>query len=516
MSELQLWRQAEAWMAAGRLVDAGNGYAQLAHSPSFAPVARLRLSLISSQVGRLRDATEHALAAYRVRQNDADLMAMLSKRLFSLGEIEKAIECATAPVVMASSDPALMAEMGKLMSDAFEPASALTLLRRARALGADSAGMNYLMGICLMYCGERDEAKAELLACLQKSPHYARAFWALSKLSGRSGDGERIDVMRQALAQETDPAARVLLGYALFKELDAPGNEGAAWQLLDQAMRTRRSLVQYSSEEEGKLFEFLHQQALPLAVAASAPQGPQPVFIVGMPRTGTSLLEGLLARHPDVTDAGELHDFVLQLRWECDLPGDAYLDLALAQRAASADFVRLGQRYLAHTQWRAGNARWYTDKMPTNHFNVGYIAAALPHARIIHMQREPMDTCFSSLKEPFAGAYPHSYDQVEMATHFLRYRKLMAHWHHHMPGRILDVEYEKLVQQPEATMARVLDFLELRNDQNIAGREGVAGALTTASANQLREGVHSRYVGQYERYADYLSPLRQALSYETN
>lgn len=515
MSELQLWRQAEAWMAAGRLVDAGNAYAQLAQSPSFAPVARLRLSLISSQLRRHREATEHALAAYRVRQNDPDLMAMLSKRLFSLGEIHKAIECATSPVVMASTDPSVPAELGKLMSDAFEPAHALQLLRRARALGLDSAGMNYLIGICLMYCGERDQARAELQACLSKSPHYARAFWALSKLSGRGGQGERIDAMRQALAQEQDAAARVLLGYALFKELDAPGNEAAAWQALDQAMRTRRSTIQYSSDEEAKLFEFLHQQALPIAVDAAAPQGPQPVFIVGMPRTGTSLLEGLLARHADVADAGELHDLVLQLRWECDLQGGAYLDLPLAQRATSANFASLGERYLAHTQWRAGHARWYTDKMPANHFNLGYIAAALPHARIIHMMREPMDTCFSSLKEPFAGAYPHSYEQTEMATHFLRYRKLMAHWHHYMPDRILDVVYEDLVQQPEATMARVLEYLDLPADANVASRDGVAGALTTASANQLREGIHARYVGQSERYSDYLAPLKQALSQET-
>ena len=515
MSELQLWRQAETWLAAGRLVDAGNAYSQLVQSPSFAPVARLRLSLISSQMRRHREATEHALAAYRVRQNDPDLMAMLSKRLFSLGEIQKAIECATSPAVMASTEPSVPAELGKLMSDAFEPMHALTLLRRARALGLDSAGMNYLIGICLMYCGEREQAKAELQMCLQKSPNYARAFWALSKLSGRAGQGERIDAMQKALAQETETAARVLLGYALFKELDAPGNEATAWQALEQAMRTRRSVIHYSSDEEGKLFDFLHQQRLPIAVNASAPQGPQPVFIVGMPRTGTSLLEGLLARHVDVVDAGELHDLVLQLRWECDLQGGAYLDLPLAQRASSADFARLGERYLAHTQWRAGSARWYTDKMPANHFNLGYIAAALPHARIIHMMREPMDTCFSSLKEPFAGAYPHSYDQVEMATHFLRYRKLMAHWRQYMPGRILDVAYEELVQHPETTMARVLDYLDLPPDQNVASREGVAGALTTASANQLREGIHNRYVGQYERYAAYLDPLKQAISRET-
>lgn len=511
MSELQAWRQAEAWLSSGNLSQAGAAYEALTRSPQFAPVAWLRLSLISSRSGHHRQATEQALAAYRVRQRDAGLMSMLAKRLLSLGELEKAIECATAPEVHADGDASIPAELGKLMTDAFEPASALGLLNRACSLGLDTPAVRYLCGICLMYLGEVRRAREELLSCLRSAPGYARAYWALAKMAGRNEQGIWVDGIRKALAQETDVNAQALLYYALFKQLDVPGNEAEAWNVLSQGMALRRAHIRYDAEAEGALFRFLERQPPLRAVSDAAVSGPQPIFVVGMPRTGTTLLESLLARHEDIVDGGELHDFVLQLRWQCDLQGSAYLDLPLAQRVEQVDLRETGRRYLDHTQWRARGATWFTDKMPVNFFNVRYIAASLPGSRIIHMMRDPVDTCFSSLKEPFSGAYFHSYDQTEMALHFKRYRRLMAHWQSQLPGRVLDVVYEDLVATPEDAMSKVMQFCGVEHDSRVASREGVTGEVTTASANQLREGVHTGYVGQWQRYAEYLTPTIECL-----
>lgn len=440
---------------------------------------------------------------------------MLAKRLLSLGELEKAIECATSPEVKAASDASIPAELGKLMTDAFEPGSALELLTRARGLGLDTPAIRYLSGICLMYLGDVPRAREELRCCLRGAPNYSRAYWALAKMAGRDEQGVWVDDIRRALVHETDANSQALLYYTLFKQLDVPGNEAEAWRALSNGMALRRAHVRYDEEAEGALFRFLLQQPPLQSRVENDAQRPQPIFVVGMPRTGTTLLESLLARHADIVDGGELHDFVLQMRWQCDLQGSAYLDLPLAQRAEQVDFSEIGRRYLAHTRWRAKGATWFTDKMPANFFNVRYIAAALPQARIIHMVRNPMDTCFSSLKEPFSGAYFHSYDQREMALHFKRYRALMAHWESQLPGRVLDVIYEDLVASPQVVMPDVLRFCDVEQDTRVASREGVTGAVTTASANQLREGVHMRYIGQWQRYAQYLAPTIDCLETDT-
>src|SRR5687768_17538168 len=155
-------------------------------------------------------------------------------------------------------------------------------------------------------------------------------------------------------------------------------------------MRLRRRRVRHDPLHDQSLFEMLRRVSGPRPSAPIA-SGPAPIFIVGLPRSGTTLLERMLGAHTDVTDAGELRDFVFQLRWMCDLEGRSQLDLELARRAQNVDWAELGLRYLDHTQWRAQGRPFYTDKQPNNFLNIGYIARALPHAKILHMSRRPMD-----------------------------------------------------------------------------------------------------------------------------
>ena len=322
----------------------------------------------------------------------------------------------------------------------------------------------------------------------------------------------RIDRIRAAIARRPADAADLpLLQYALFNELDRHGDTADAWAALEAGMRIRRAQVEYDADAEQRLFRHLEDLDVEAAPDDGSHQGPRPVFIVGMPRSGTTLLERMLGNHPDVADAGELHDFVWQMRWCADLRGGKYLDLALAESAEGLDFAELGRRYSEHTQWRAGNKRVYTDKMPANFVNVPYIVRALPQARILHMVRGPMDTCFSNLKELFAGAYPHSYDQLEMAGHFRGYRALMARWRVRYPHRILDVRYDELVAEPERVARQVLEFCGLPPVDGLSDIQSREGAVATASAAQVREPIHRRFVDQWRRYEAYLGPMRKAL-----
>lgn len=510
---LLAWQQAERLLAARRYADARSAYESLLADPDWIVPAHLRLSAVSQAEGRQRDSVAHALAAHAhaAREDDAALLEALCRRLLDIGEIEAGLACASSPVLSGSRDPAVLVAVAGMMSDFSFTDRALTLLRRARALGADSPSLRYRMGLSEMYAGDLDAAEHELEACLAAAPGFAPAHRELARLRRQTRERNHVDRLRAAIARlGAGHADAPVLHYALFKELDDLGDAEGAWEALSEGMRLRRRQVVHDAAAEQALFDHL-QTVAATAVPGADDEGPVPIFIVGMPRSGTTLLERILGAHPQVADAGELRDFTCQLRWTCDCVGGPHLDLELARRAERIDPAELGRRYLSHTRWWAKGRAFYTDKLPTNFANVGYIARALPRARILHMVRDPMDTCFSNLKELFAGAYPHSYDQREMAGHFIRYRRLMAHWHAAFPGRILDVHYDALVADPERVARQVLDFCGLAWMPGMVDIHRRRGAVATASTAQVREPIHNRFVGQWRRYETHLAPMRRCL-----
>ena len=510
---LQRWQAAEQHLRAGRHGQAIAGYRQLSQDPELGPLAHLRLSLVAHSLGRYRESVDEALAAHAARQPDPDLLEMIAKRLFRLGELEPAVAIATSPTILDSGRPELLAGLGKMLSFHMFPDHALQLLERARDLGQASPAQRYLIGLNLNYAGRVDEAQRVLEGCLRDEPGMATALWSLARIGREPGDGvDRVDRLRDALATRPDGHADLpMLYYALFTELDRRDDTEGAWRALEAGMRARRAMLQFDPAGEEALFEHLGELG-PVDAPGHDGDGPRPVFIVGMPRSGTTLLERMLGNHPDIADAGELTDFVRQMRYCADMDGDRLVDLALARRAEEAiDWAELGRRYLSRTQWRAGGKAVYTDKLPPNFMNIAYIARALPGARILHMVRGPMDTCFSNLKTLFAGAYPPSHDQAEMAGHYRRYRTLMARWHATFPGRILDVRYDELVQEPERVAAEVLEFIGLPPAGGMSRIEARAGTVATPSSAQVRERIHDRYIGQWRRYAPYLDELKEKL-----
>ena len=515
-SPLDTWQTAERLLAEHRQDDARAAYLDLAAEPGFAVLANLRLSLIATAQGRHRDAVAHALAAAAAGPDDGDVIEMVCKRLLTLGETEAALRLALSPAMLESGRPAALAQLGKVLTDYMQPEAALRLLRAARGLGWDSAAIRYLVGLAEMQLGHPDLASRELDASLDADPDFARAARARSKLAKQTPQRNHVDALRASIARLGDAHADAPgLYYALFKELDDLGEADAAWDALDAGMRLRRAQVRHDAEGEQALFEFLQKIRIQPGTHLES-EGPMPIFIVGMPRSGTTLVERILGGHDQLADAGELRDFAFQLRWMCDLPGGPNLDLPLAQRAeAITDWAQLGERYLAHTRWRAtrdGKAPlFFTDKLPLNFLHVGHVVRALPSARIVHMIRDPMDTCFSNLKELFASAYSHSYDQLEMADHYRRYRQLMAHWTSLFPGRIHPVRYSELVSEPEGTTRELLEHIGLPWQDGLADIASRGGAVATASAMQVREPIHARTLGQWRRYEDKLAPLKARL-----
>lgn len=511
---LQAWQEAEHLMSAGQSEPAAVRYQQLIDLDGWQSPAALRLSTLAARSGRMRDAVAFALRASAPSQqeDDAALLEALTRQLFDLGEIEAGLACAQAPALSSAYDPDVLRGLGQaLLSQSF-PDLAETFLQRAQRIRDGGAPARYLLGLAAFYQGDEAEAERAWEAALQRNPMMPPVHRLLAKLRRQTPARNHIDRLRATVARmpQGHPEAP-WLHYALFKELDDMDDIEGAWQALVQGMEARRRQVAYDAVAEARLFDRLQARSVPATGVAVSTTVPTPIFIVGMPRSGTTLLEQILARHPHVQDAGELRDMLCQLRWVCDRVGGPHLDEALCVAAEQADMGLLGRRYLEKTAWRANGRAFFTDKMPANFLLVDHIARALPQARILHMVRDPMEVCFSNLKELFVDAYPQTYDQREMAAHFIRYRGLMRHWHSRHPGRILDISYEDLVRAPEAAARRVLDFCGLAWDPDVLAMGPRTSSVATASAAQVREPIHVRYVGQWRRYAHHLQPLQTAL-----
>jgi Sulfotransferase family len=323
-----------------------------------------------------------------------------------------------------------------------------------------------------------------------------------------------VDMIRGMLARASGKAEAVVeLAFALHKSLDDLGDYEGAWAALELGCSTKRATLKYRTQDSVHLVDGL--MSLPVPGATSPPQGSDaariPIFIVGMHRSGTTLLEQLLQGHGQVRGLGELYDFTSQMREATDHHCRGVIDREIVRRSGSIDYAAVGRGYLEGLAWRLGAERFFTDKLPSNFMNAGFICRALPQALILHMRRDPMETCFSNLRELFHEANPYSYDQRELGAFHGQYRRLMAHWSRAFPGRILDVDYAQLVAAPEATLRAVTTFCGLSFEPAMLDLARSGRGVSTASAVAVRQGITARDTPKWAPYAKQLQPLAAAL-----
>jgi hypothetical protein len=298
--------------------------------------------------------------------------------------------------------------------------------------------------------------------------------------------------------------------------LDAVDEVDAAWNVLRSALWEKRKTIQYSSSSDERahsllLDDFRARQSRSILGDENL-ENKRPIFIVGMPRTGTTLVERMLGNHSKVTACGELSELRMAYKWSIDYYSPGIVDEPSAQRAAQVDLAMMGKIYRGATHWRSGT-EWFTDKHPGNLALTGMVLHSLPEARVIFVKRNPMDSCFSNLKEFFRHSYyEYSYDIGEVAAHYLICQRFMGELVSHDPGRILVVEYEDLVREPSPTIRKILDHCALPVETELEDVTRNSNPVTTASSVQVRCGVHGNYLGGWKRYGKYLGALEQALT----
>ena len=330
-----------------------------------------------------------------------------------------------------------------------------------------------------------------------------------SELRVQTDDSNHVAELQRELARpDADDRARMFLGYALAKELDDLQRYDEAFQHLAVASRIRRRNLQYDvAVDERKLqrIEEVFPQSLVRATSADSGSSSRFIFIVGLPRSGTTLLEHILTGLPGVRSNGETESFSHALMAAAARDrGDVFAG------AAAADPVSVAKGY---TQLADRNAQpgSIIEKLPMNYLYLGAIHRALPGAKLVLVNREPLDGCFAMYRTLFGEAYPFSYDFEDLARYYAAYERLMNHWRACLGDALCEITYEDLVKSPAQVGAKVAEYCGLQWSEQAVQIENRSMVSTTASAAQIRRPIYSSSTGRWRRYGSHVEPLRQAL-----
>lgn len=513
-----LWRQGNTeaarrnWPAAAACFRA---HAERRPEQAAAWIALAKAEGLAGHPRRERAATGRALAC---ATPDWPLALALARQMQSQHDV-RALEALSARLWPQAGDAPVdsLVELADLLGQADAHAAALPWLDAALARDATHAPAWYLRGTTRLFLGDFEAARAALEQAIALAPHFAHAHWRLSELRAHDRAGAPARIARlQATREQAAPGSEhdVHLSFALHAELHDAGRHDEAWAALERGCAAKRARLRYDAAADQRLFE-----ALPRLCSAAFVQGaghagdgePVPVFIVGLFRAGSTVLERLLAGHSQLADGGESRQFSASLRVAADYRPAGLLDEEMLQRAAGLDFAALGADFMARSAWRARGRAGWTEKLPSNLLNAGLIARALPRARFIHVYRPAMDACFSNLRQLYGEICRYSYDQRELAAYWRGQHALAAHWRNVLGERWLDLPHAGLLRDPEGQLRRVLAHLGLDYEPGMLDFATRGGAVSTASASQVRGGLRAPSPPDWLPYRAALQPLADAL-----
>lgn len=509
----RLWARAQRYLAQGDLAPAiATLDSMRARMPTHA-----RTHLVAAQTAwrndDVRTAASGALEAAQLADEKPELILDVVEVLLLTGEVAAAHACLDGFSRGTIASNELLVRCADLCQELGEHGDALALLDRALPGAPRDAKLHFYRAQQLAFLGRLEEAEAAYEASLDLAPSYGRAALPLVRLRRQSAQDHHLDLLNAGLARvvpgSRDHAAFEFARYKVFEDLQQHAH---AWEALASANAVMSAQSGPDVARQHAALQSLYEISaeFPSRQAKTIHDGPQPIFIIGMPRSGTTVLERLLGNHAEVVSAGELASFGQQLRWAAN--HRHVHDRVFAGRIGQLDWAELGTRYLAQTRWRANGKRYFIDKQPVNWMVAGWIQAALPGARILHLLRDPMDVCFSNYRAMFGDAYSWSYGLDSLAQHYHDYCRFMERWHALVPGAILDVSYADLISKTEDTLREVLDFCGLAWQPACADITLNSRPVSTLSAAQVHEPLHARSMGAWRPYGEHLAGLSRAIS----
>lgn len=447
---------------------------------------------------------------------DADTYTKLGIVRSLVGEFEDAVAAFNAALALDPGAADAHGNLGIALAEMGEYRRAAESYRKALEITPEDSEILQYFGHAMAQLGDTQAAADAYRAALKFDPDKANSLHALVRLKRYATPDADTEALEEAYARsEPGSETRMHLAFAMGKVYEDQRDYRKAFDYFLEGNALRRAGYDYATEDDIEKFNRI--KSIFTAAFFEARKGvghedPTPVFILGMPRSGTTLTEQILASHPDVHGAGEL-GYVRHLAMDAGLIDENGFRAEEIAAFTPEDFARLGEDYVRKVRAQAPTARFITDKMPHNFLNIGLIRLALPNARIIHCRRNPADDCLSIFKNFFASdGHPYAYELAELGRYHNLYRDLMAHWHSVLPGVIHDIDYEATVADQEAQSRSLLEFCGLEWDEAVLSFHQTERRVKTASIGQVHQPIYATSVKLSARYGDVLDPLLAALA----
>jgi tetratricopeptide (TPR) repeat protein len=406
--------------------------------------------------------------------------------------------------------PQLYDALGSLLTHVEEPALALPYFQDAVQSCPDNIDFRYNLAMAQRMIGAFEDAETNLDKVIAARPADGEAHHARSDLRKQTRERNHISQLEAVLGQQKGQRAAIPVAFALAKELEDLGEHARSFACLRTACNAYRASLRYNVADDVAVLDKLRTtfSSELLERLRSKLDTHECIFITGLPRSGTTLVDRILGSHSDVYSAGELDAFPrVIIDAVSRREGRAVSKLELVECVLKLDFDQIGRAYIDATRPRTGHTPRFTDKMPLNYLYAGLIHAALPQARFVALRRHPMDSCYAMYKTLFAAAYPFTYSLTDLSCYYVAWDRLMRHWERVIGDAWLSVNYEDLVADQERVSRKILADCGLAWQDRCLDFHANSAAVTTASARHVRSPLYADSVGKWRSYARELEPL---------
>lgn len=506
----------------GKLRDAFDAVTEILNTERQNTDAWYILSNIHLRTGRPDKATSCAKLASDLAPNRPELLIQLGTCLGASSRINDALEVAKNTARLEIQAPAILSNLGSLFSMCNDHSRAADFFQQAVDADAGNAEYWYNLASAQRMLGFLDDAENSCNTAIALNPQDGQAFYLRSDLRIQLAENNHIAALNTLIADSDEDSQNKILGcFALAKELEDIGEHKQSFHHLKAGAYAYRKSINYDVSEDIAVIDQIIASHTQAALGAVTPgyEGDAPIFVVGLPRSGTTLAERVIQSHSEVRSVGERNDFALEMsKFAAEKCASAKPSRTeLVQHSLRVDMTELGSAYAGRIRSGSTDADRIVDKMPVNYLYCGLIHASLPNAKIISLVRNPMDSCYAAYKAFLRGPYSFTYDLEELGHYYLAFRRLTNHWLESLPkDAYLVVDYEALIKDFESEARRLFEFLDLRWENTVLEFQKSNASSSTASAVQVRRGIYSTSIGKWKHYTKELESLRQVLAQEIN
>ena len=480
-------------------------------------IALRLLAIIATDKERFGAAEDCLRRIAKLAAGQPGALLDLGRFLGERGRYAEAVEMIEQAIDLGANGPAVYLLLGDMLAIVGRCEESLRAFEQCLERRSNDPAALIGRGHMLRIAGRRDDAERSYRQCVRVKPDMGHAWWNLASMHGFTATDEDVKQMQSQLdSGAMSPASAAGFRFALARALERRGDFAGAWEQYELGNAGMRALVEYDAVEtalQQRMIRNMFRAVLVDQEPATTPTDKTPIFIVGMPRSGSTLIEQILASHSEVEGTGELPHIIMISKVLGATRADGLRYPELIAELDAAELTALGRAYLHHASVHCSQGKpYFTDKMPANFSHVGFIRLILPHAKIIDARRDPMATCVANYRQLFAQGKNQTYDLTSLGEYYLQYLEDMDHWDKVIPGVVLRVQYEDTVADLDAQVRRILDFCGLPFEQACVDYHESARPVNTASSEQVREPIYTSAVDFWRNYEPYLDELRDVLA----